>query len=154
MIAPTNGAAAAPAYPVGGDIESIVAEWIGELAAQGFEPDDPVFPATKVAPGANRRFAAVGLEAFKEPLRRLARQGMEHIFGPAPETPGLLLSELRERLHEDQAEAFAPRLIHLRTNQTLGWNDPRPGGRTGTSTRSSTASDGYFAPSRRLMRPA
>jgi integrase len=49
-------------FPVGGDIEAIVAEWIGDLAAQGFEPDDPVFPATKVAPGANRRFAAVGLE--------------------------------------------------------------------------------------------
>jgi YD repeat-containing protein len=29
-------------FPVGGDIEAIVAQWIGELAAQGFEPDDPV----------------------------------------------------------------------------------------------------------------
>jgi hypothetical protein len=35
-------------------IEAIVTEWIGELAAKGFEPDDPLFPATKVAPAANR----------------------------------------------------------------------------------------------------
>ena len=42
-------------------------------------------------------------QAFKEPLRRLAREGMERIFGPAPEVPGLLLAELRDRLHEDQA---------------------------------------------------
>jgi hypothetical protein len=27
-------------------------------------------------------------QAFKEPLRRLAREGMERIFGPAPEAPG------------------------------------------------------------------
>jgi YHS domain-containing protein len=42
-------------------------------------------------------------QAFKEPLRRLAREGMERIFGPDPEAPGLLLAELRDRLHEDQA---------------------------------------------------
>jgi hypothetical protein len=42
-------------------------------------------------------------QAFKEPLRRLAREGMERIFGPAPEAPGLLLAELRDRLHEDQS---------------------------------------------------
>ena len=46
-------------------------------------------------------------QAFKEPLRRLAREGMERIFGPAPETPGLLLAELRDRLHEDLS------LIHI-----------------------------------------
>src|SRR4051812_18593073 len=28
-------------------------------------------------------------QAFKEPLRRLAREGMERIFGPTPEAPGL-----------------------------------------------------------------
>jgi AIPR protein len=42
-------------------------------------------------------------QSFKEPLRRLAREGMERIFGPASEEPGLLLAELRDRLHEDQA---------------------------------------------------
>ncbi|MRG95720.1 AIPR family protein [Polyangium spumosum] len=42
-------------------------------------------------------------QAFKEPLRRLAREGMERIFCPAPEAPGRLLAELRNRLHEDQS---------------------------------------------------
>ena len=42
-------------------------------------------------------------QAFKEPLRRLAREGMERIFGLVPEVPGRLLAELRDRLHEDQA---------------------------------------------------
>jgi integrase len=49
-------------FPVGSDIEAIVVEWIGELVEQGFGPEDPLFPATRVAPAANRRFAAVGLE--------------------------------------------------------------------------------------------
>ncbi len=47
-------------FPVGEDIEAIVAEWIGELKSRRFEPDDPLFPATKMAPDANRHFAAVG----------------------------------------------------------------------------------------------
>jgi len=68
-------------FPVGGDIEAIVAQWIGELAAQGFEPDDPLFPATKVAPGANRRFAAVGLERkhWRDAgaIRRIFKQAFE-----------------------------------------------------------------------------
>jgi len=42
-------------------------------------------------------------QSFKEPLRRLAHEGMERIFGPPPQTPGRLLLELRERLHEDGA---------------------------------------------------
>lgn len=50
--------------------------------------------------------------AFAEPLRRLAREGMERIFGPAPEAPGLLLAELRERLHEDQS-IIDKVLVHL-----------------------------------------
>jgi integrase len=73
-------------FPVGGDIEAIVAEWIGELAAQGFEPDDPVFPATKVAPGANRRFAAVGLERkhWRDAgaIRRIVKQAFERVALP------------------------------------------------------------------------
>jgi hypothetical protein len=42
-------------------------------------------------------------QAFKEPLRRLAREGMGRIFGPAPAAPGRLLSELRSRIEEDAA---------------------------------------------------
>jgi hypothetical protein len=73
-------------FPVGDEIEAIVAEWIGELVAQGFEPDDPLFPATKVAPGANRRFAAVGLERkhWRDAgaIRRIFKQAFERVGLP------------------------------------------------------------------------
>jgi hypothetical protein len=41
-------------------------------------------------------------QSFKEPLRRLARVGLDRIFGPTPENPGRLLTELRDRLFEDE----------------------------------------------------
>lgn len=51
-------------------------------------------------------------QALAEPLRRLAREGMERIFGPAPEAPSRLLTELRDRLLEDQA-AIDKVLVHF-----------------------------------------
>jgi hypothetical protein len=75
--------ASATFFPVGGDIEAIVAQWIGELAAQGFEPDDPLLPATKVAPAANHHFAAVGLECkhWRDAgaIRRIFKQAFERV---------------------------------------------------------------------------
>jgi integrase len=73
-------------FPVVGDIEPIVAEWIGELVAHGFEPDDPLFPATKVVPAANRRFAAVGLERkhWRDAgaIRRIFKRAFERVGLP------------------------------------------------------------------------
>jgi integrase len=73
-------------FPVGDDIEAIVAQWIGELAAQGFEPNDPLFPATKVAPAANRHFAAVGLERkhWRDAgaIRRIFKQAFKRVGLP------------------------------------------------------------------------
>jgi hypothetical protein len=61
--------------------EAIVIEWIGELMAQGFGPDDPLFPATKIAQGANRHFAAVGLarKHWRDAgaIRRIFKQAFE-----------------------------------------------------------------------------
>src|SRR5690348_9904321 len=42
-------------------------------------------------------------QTFKEPLKRLAHEGMERIFGPTPVDPSPLLAALRDRLYEDQA---------------------------------------------------
>lgn len=56
-------------------------------------------------------------QSFKEPLTKLASVGMERIFGVTPEAPGRLLSELRDRLHEDQA-IIDKVLIHLVFNGT------------------------------------
>jgi integrase len=73
-------------FPAGGDIEAIVLEWIAELAVQGFEPDDPLFPATKVAPAANRRFAAVGLDRkhWRDAgaIRRIFKRAFERVGLP------------------------------------------------------------------------
>lgn len=48
-------------FPVGADIEQLVADWISFLTKErGFSSDDPIFPATKVALGDNG-FEVVGL---------------------------------------------------------------------------------------------
>jgi integrase len=50
-------------FPVGVDIEAIVTDWIAWLRTERlFGDDDPLFPATKVAPGKDRRFEVVGLD--------------------------------------------------------------------------------------------
>jgi integrase len=48
-------------FPVGADVEQIVTDWISFLSKErGFGPDDPLFPATKVALG-DKGFEASGL---------------------------------------------------------------------------------------------
>jgi integrase/recombinase XerD len=50
-------------FPVGDDIQAAFFEWLIYLRdARGFGPEDPLFPKTKVAPGDNFEFQAVGLE--------------------------------------------------------------------------------------------
>lgn len=50
-------------FPVGDDIEAIVAEWLAHLTtALLFGPDDPLFPKTRVAVGDSGGFEAAGLE--------------------------------------------------------------------------------------------
>ena len=49
-------------FPVGQFFEDIVIEWIGHLQTDLlFGPDDPLFPATKIAVGANGLFEQAGL---------------------------------------------------------------------------------------------
>jgi integrase len=68
-------------FPVGADIEAIVAGWVAELVESGFTPDDPLFPTTDVAPGASRHFEAVGLSRrhWKDAgaIRRIFKQAFE-----------------------------------------------------------------------------
>jgi hypothetical protein len=50
-------------FPVGDDIRDLIADWVSYLRTEKlWGLDDPVFPATKVAGGANFRFEAVGLD--------------------------------------------------------------------------------------------
>jgi site-specific recombinase XerC len=68
-------------FPVGRDFEAIVAEWIDEVGKEGFGSDDPLFPATKIALGANRHFTAVGLDRkhWRDAgaIRRIFKQAFE-----------------------------------------------------------------------------
>lgn len=50
-------------FPVGDDVRAIVVDWIAFLRAEkSFGPDDPLFPKSKVAPGDDLAFRAVGLD--------------------------------------------------------------------------------------------
>lgn len=67
-------------FPVGEEIEAIVADWVGYLTTErGFEPGDPLFPATRTALGSNGAFAAMGFD------RRHWRSAgpIRHIFAEA-----------------------------------------------------------------------
>lgn len=69
-------------FPVGADIEAILVEWIAHLKGDLlFGPDDPLFPATRVALDANGHFGPAGLgrEPWKstDAIRRIFRQRFE-----------------------------------------------------------------------------
>ena len=50
-------------FPVGDEIQRIVAEWVAFLREEMlWGNDDPLFPATRIALGDSRQFEAVGLE--------------------------------------------------------------------------------------------
>jgi len=75
-----------PFFPVGSDIEAIVVDWIDHLrTALHFRDDDPLFPATRVAPNEEGAFAPAGLD------RRHWRNAdaIRRIFQSAFEAAGL-----------------------------------------------------------------
>jgi integrase len=66
-------------FPVGDEIRRIVAEWVSYLREKKlWGNDDPLFPATHVAPGANRQFEVSGLERVHwrsaSPIRAIFRE--------------------------------------------------------------------------------
>lgn len=69
-------------FPVGDDIEKIVADWIAYLTKEKlFGPDDPLFPSTRIGLDENRQFTPVGLtrECWTSPgaVRRIFRCAFE-----------------------------------------------------------------------------
>jgi integrase len=73
-------------FPVGEDIRSIVLDWVSFLTQEKlWSKDDPLFPATEVAPGPDMRFAAVGLARKHWSTAAAIRQ----IFKKAFEKAGL-----------------------------------------------------------------
>ena len=66
-------------FPVGDDIQAVVADWVTYLrAGKLWGLDDPLFPATKVVVGDNLRFGAVGLDrkhwSSAGPIRTIFKQ--------------------------------------------------------------------------------
>lgn len=58
-------------YPVGGDAEAIVRDWVRELREQHlFGPDDPLFPRTRTGRGKSGGFEVLGLD--RAPWRNAA----------------------------------------------------------------------------------
>ncbi|MGP8232375.1 MAG: tyrosine-type recombinase/integrase [Methylovirgula sp.] len=69
-------------FPVGDDIEKIVADWITFLTKEKlFGPDDPLFPSTRISLDENRQFTPAGLarNGWTNPsaIRRIFRQAFE-----------------------------------------------------------------------------
>ncbi len=66
-------------FPVGDDIRQIFVDWVVFLREQkGFGSEDPLFPKSKVAPGEDLEFRAVGLDrapwANANPVRDIFRE--------------------------------------------------------------------------------
>ncbi|WDI30265.1 site-specific integrase [Hyphococcus flavus] len=73
-------------YPIGGDAEQFVAEWVAELRDDlGFGPDDPLFPKTKRSLDRDGRFEYVALD--RAPWRNTA--SIRKVFRKAFESVGL-----------------------------------------------------------------
>lgn len=69
-------------FPIGDDVEAIVADWIAYLRADlGFGTDEPLFPATRIALDGNGHFGPAGLgRTFwknADSIRRIFRQRFE-----------------------------------------------------------------------------
>jgi integrase len=66
-------------FPVGEDIRTVVVDWIDYLRREKlWSLDDPLFPATQVAAGADLRFVAVGLDrkhwSGASPIRQIFKE--------------------------------------------------------------------------------
>ena len=108
-------------FPVGTDIESIVAEWISFLTKERlYGPDDPLFPSTRVEVGATRLFEATGLDRVgwrnAAAIRRIFRQAFDRVGLPYfnPHSFRKTLGALGEKLctTPEQFKAWSQNLAH------------------------------------------
>lgn len=74
-------------FPVGEEVLAIVSGWVSYLRVNMlWGNDDPLFPATRIALGAERQFEAVGLErshwSTATPIRKIFREAFEQAGMP------------------------------------------------------------------------
>jgi integrase len=108
-------------FPVGDDIESIVAEWIEHLRTRKlWGPDDALFPRTQVAVNDSGQFAPVGLErchwSNATPIRDIFRKAFEAAGLPyfVPHSLRRTLAQLGERICRtpEEFKAWSQNLGH------------------------------------------
>lgn len=92
-------------FPVGDDVEAIVADWIIFLRTELlFSDDEPLFPATEIGLDANRQFSTTGVsrKRWKDagPIRRIFKEAFESAELPYfnPHSFRSTLAQLGQRL--------------------------------------------------------
>lgn len=115
-------------FPVGGEAERIVADWIGHLRSRLLWCDeDPLFPATRVASGPDRQFKAAGLDrrcwTTTGPIRKVFRNAFECAGLPYfnPHSFRDMLAQLGERVctTPEAMKAWSQNLGHEKVLTTL-----------------------------------
>ena len=108
-------------FPVGDDFEEMVTDWVSFLTKDKlFGPDEPLFPATKIAVGPDGLFGAVGVDRVawsnSGPIRRIFRQAFERADLPYfhPHSFRRTLATLGERLCQtpEDFKAWSQNLAH------------------------------------------
>lgn len=74
-------------FPVGGNADEIVQRWVAYLTdVQGWEPDDPLFPSTRMTLGNRGGFEVAGIEkrfwSTTEPIRKIFREAFARVGLP------------------------------------------------------------------------
>ncbi|MGH6924455.1 MAG: site-specific integrase [Propylenella sp.] len=115
-------------FPVGKDVEQIVADWISYLTREKmFGPDDPMFPAAAVAIGDSGLFQVAGLsrKAWRnaQAIRRIFRAAFEGAGLPYfnPHSFRKTLAELGERICRtpEEFKAWSQNLAHEKVLTTF-----------------------------------
>ena len=115
-------------FPVDDGIRAIVADWIGYLKTELlWGTDDPLFPATRVAVGANRQFEAVGLDrkhwANATPIRAIFKEAFTRADLPTfpPHRVRKTLAQLGERQcrNPEEFKAWSQNLGHEQVMTTF-----------------------------------
>ncbi len=121
-------------FPVGTDFQAVVIDWLRELAELGFGPDDPLFPATRIAPGPDRRFVPTGLDRkhWKDagPIRRIfkaacAAAGLPY-YHPHSFRHTVALHGKGLRQTEEEWEAYCANFGHSSPAVTRGYGAISP----------------------------
>ncbi|MGE0153128.1 MAG: tyrosine-type recombinase/integrase [Reyranellaceae bacterium] len=115
-------------FPVGGDARQIVIEWVErQLGEALYSPGDPLFPATRIEPGPDRRFRPVGLTrahwSNATPIRAIFKRaflkaGLPY-FPPHSLRKTLMQLAYRLRLPPEELKAWSQNLGHEGVLTTL-----------------------------------